>query len=95
MSAANVVDRSDLSNEQREEYVGAVKCLMKLPPQSPKERFPGALNRFDDFVAYHMTHAAQLHDTIHLFPAHRHFLYVYEKALRTECNYTGYQPVRR
>lgn len=35
-----------------------------------------------------------LHDTIHLFPAHKQFLAVYEQALRTECGYTGYQPVR-
>ncbi|AEO67326.1 040e235b-4539-4777-bd7f-6c0c9d2a8b8c [Thermothielavioides terrestris] len=83
---------SDLSNEQREEYIAAVQCLMKLPPRAPKDRFPGALSRFDDFVAYHMSHAAQLHDPLHLFPAHKQFLYVYEQALRNECNYTGYQP---
>ncbi len=65
---------------------------MKLPAKCPKDRFPGAQSRFDDFVAYHMTHAAQLHDTIHLFPAHKQFLYVYEQALRNECGYTGYQP---
>lgn len=67
---------------------------MKLPPQAPKDRFPGALSRFDDFVAYHMTHAQMLHDTLHLFHSHRHFVYVYEKALREECGYTGYQPVK-
>ncbi|KAK3319573.1 hypothetical protein B0T19DRAFT_445378 [Cercophora scortea] len=83
---------SDLSVTQREEYVAAVKCLMNLPARAPKDKYPGALSRFDDFVAYHMTHAAQLHDTIHLFPAHKQFLYVYEQALRNECNYTGYQP---
>jgi len=66
---------------------------MKLPPKSPKDRFPGALSRFDDFVAYHMTHAAMLHDTLHLFHSHRQYVYLYEKALREECGYTGYQPV--
>lgn len=84
--------RSDLSNEEREEYVAAVQCLMKLPTQAPKDRFPGAVSRFDDFVAYHMTHAAELHDPLHLFPAHKQFVWVYEQVLRNECNYTGYQP---
>jgi hypothetical protein len=27
-------------------------------------------------------------------PWHRWFVYTYEKALREECGYTGYQPVR-
>ena len=66
---------------------------MKLPPRSDKTRFPGALSRFDDFVAYHMTHAQQLHDTLHLFHAHRYYIWVYEQALRNECGYKGYQPV--
>ena len=85
--------RSDLSETERQEYVTAVKCLMKLPPKSDKTRFPGAMSRYDDFVAYHMTHAMQLHDNIHLFGAHKYFVHLYEQALRTECGYTGYQPV--
>lgn len=89
------VDRSDLTEAQRIEYTTAVKCLMKLPPKSDRTRFPGALSRFDDFVAYHMTHAMQLHDNIHLFGAHKYFVWLFEEALRNECNYTGYQPVRR
>lgn len=87
-------DRSDLSEEQRQEYVAAVKCLMKLPPKSDKTRFPGAMSRFDDFVAYHMTHAMELHSNYYLFGAHKYYVYLYEQALREECGYTGYQPVR-
>ncbi|POS73933.1 hypothetical protein DHEL01_v207667 [Diaporthe helianthi] len=85
-------DRSDLSEDQRQEYVAAVKCLMKLPPQSDKTRFPGAMSRFDDFVAYHMTHAMDLHSNYYLFGAHKYYVYLYEQALRDECGYTGYQP---
>ncbi|KAH8765458.1 hypothetical protein F5883DRAFT_630101 [Diaporthe sp. PMI_573] len=83
---------SDLSEERRQEYVAAVKCLMKLPPKSDKTRFPGALSRFDDFVAYHMTHAMELHSNYYLFGAHKYYVYLYEQALRDECGYTGYQP---
>jgi tyrosinase len=28
----------------------------------------------------------------HLFTAHRLYIWAYEKALRDECGYTGYQP---
>ncbi|KAK4213655.1 hypothetical protein QBC37DRAFT_169179 [Rhypophila decipiens] len=83
---------SDMSIEMREEYVAATKCLMNLPGIAPRDKFPGVVSRFDDFVAYHMVHAAQLHDMLHLFAAHRYYVWVYEQALRNECNYTGYQP---
>jgi tyrosinase len=89
----NIDNRADLSETQRQEYVAAVKCLMKLPPKSDKSRFPGALSRYDDFVAYHMTHAMQLHDNMHLFGAHKYYVWLFEEALRNECGYTGYQPV--
>lgn len=92
-------------------------CLQKLPPRAPKDKFPGALSRFDDFVAFHMTEAMMLHDPVkhgphwlvlegcradqltmlgwqyHLFASHKYFIWAYEKALRDECGYTGYQPV--
>lgn len=83
---------ADLTVAEREEYVAAIMCLTKLPPKAPKDKFPGALTRYDDFVAYHMTHAAELHDNYHLFPAHKHFLWAFEEALRNECGYKGTQP---
>ncbi|KAI0878767.1 hypothetical protein GGS24DRAFT_516569 [Hypoxylon argillaceum] len=83
---------SDMSEAQRQEYTGAINCLLKLPPQSDKTRFPGALSRYDDFVAFHMTHAMQLHDNMHLFGAHKYYVWLFEQALRNECGYTGYQP---
>ncbi|KAK9419150.1 putative Tyrosinase copper-binding domain-containing protein [Seiridium unicorne] len=46
---------SDLSEARRQEYLAAVTCLIKLPPEANTTRFPGALNRYDDSVAYHMT----------------------------------------
>ncbi|KAI0911015.1 hypothetical protein F4823DRAFT_561369 [Ustulina deusta] len=83
---------SDLSETQRQEYVAAINCLTKLPPKSDKARFPGALSRYEDFVAFHMTHAMQLHDNMHLFGAHKYYVWLFEEALRNECGYTGYQP---
>ncbi|CAK7206467.1 hypothetical protein SEUCBS139899_009263 [Sporothrix eucalyptigena] len=83
---------SDLSVQEREDYVGAVLCLQKKPAKAPKDQFPGAISRFDDFVAFHMTQAMMLHDPQHLFASHKYFIWTYEKALREECGYTGYQP---
>ncbi|KAK3339748.1 hypothetical protein B0T25DRAFT_618289 [Lasiosphaeria hispida] len=83
---------SDLSVPEREDYVKAVLCLMSKPAKAPKDEAPGALSRFDDFVATHMTMAGQLHDPTHLFGAHRYYIWIYEKALREECGYKGYQP---
>jgi len=82
-----------MSVDDRLEYIRAVNCLMKLPSRAPKDEFPGALNRFDDFVAYHMGNSPKLHDNFNLLPAHRYFIYAYEQALRNECGYKGYQPV--
>lgn len=55
---------SDLSVAQREEYINAVLCLQKKPSKAPKDQFPGALGRFDDFVGFHMTQAMMLHDPV-------------------------------
>jgi hypothetical protein len=85
--------RSDLSVDERKEYIRAVLCLQSKPAKAPKDKVPGARSRFDDFVATHMTMAGMLHSPINLFAAHRYFIYIYEKALREECGYQGYQPV--
>ncbi|KAF2799260.1 Di-copper centre-containing protein [Melanomma pulvis-pyrius CBS 109.77] len=82
----------DLSVAQREEYIRAVLCLQSLPPKADKKKYPGLNNRYDDFVLTHETQAFHLHSTPHLFPAHRLYIWAYEKALREECGYTGYQP---
>lgn len=82
-----------MSEAQRQEYNAAINCLLKLPPKSDQTRFPGAKSRYEDFVAFHMTHAMQLHDNMHLFGAHKYYVWLFEKALRDECGYTGYQPV--
>lgn len=31
----------------------------------------------------------------HLFASHKYYIWAFEKALRDECGYTGYQPVGR
>ncbi|KAL4752251.1 hypothetical protein BDW72DRAFT_212133 [Aspergillus terricola var. indicus] len=83
---------STLDIETRLEYIEAVKCLTRLPSIIDPELAPGARSRFDDFQATHILHTRTIHATGSFFAWHRHFVYLYEKALREECGYTGYQP---
>jgi len=55
---------SDLTVTEREDYTKAVLCLMSKPGRAPKDKAPGVRNRFDDFVATHMTQAMMLHDPV-------------------------------
>jgi hypothetical protein len=61
---ANLESRSDLSIPQRKEYIQAVLCLQSKAPISPRDKFPGAKNRYDDFVAAHQSLAIMLHSTV-------------------------------
>ncbi|KAF2679670.1 Di-copper centre-containing protein [Lentithecium fluviatile CBS 122367] len=91
-TAAKRQEWHDMTVPQREEYIRAVLCLQSLPPKANKTEYPGVMNRYDDFVLTHETQAFHLHSTPHLFPAHRVYIWAYEKALREECGYKGWQP---
>jgi tyrosinase len=60
--------RHDMTIPQREEYIQAVLCLQTLPPKADKTKYPGVMNRYDDFVLTHETQAMHLHSTVHLPP---------------------------
>ncbi|KAK4125815.1 tyrosinase-like protein [Parathielavia appendiculata] len=81
-----------LSKSERLAYVNAVKCLQSKPPRTPASVAPGAKSRFDDFVVTHIQQTLSIHYSGIFQPWHRWFVYQYEKALRDECGYTGYQP---
>ncbi|KAH7381499.1 hypothetical protein DE146DRAFT_637229 [Phaeosphaeria sp. MPI-PUGE-AT-0046c] len=91
-TAAKRQEWHDLTIPQREDYIRAVLCLQAKPPKADQKKYPGVMNRYDDFVLTHETQAMHLHSTPHLFPAHRVYIWAYEKALREECGYKGYQP---
>ncbi|KAG5983001.1 hypothetical protein E4U55_001000 [Claviceps digitariae] len=82
----------DLSRQSRLEYIDAVKCLHSLPSKIDPELAPGARSRYDDFQATHIRQAPKIHSTGFFLPWHRHFVRLYETALREECGYSGYQP---
>ena len=53
---------------------------------------PGARNLFDDFQAVHINQTFLIHFNAVFLPWHRYYMWTYEKALREECGYQGYQP---
>ncbi|CAH0045811.1 unnamed protein product [Clonostachys solani] len=94
-NARNIVFRREygsLSKQERLNYIEAVKCLQKLPTRTPQSVAAGAKSRFDDFVVVHIQQTLDIHFSGVFQPWHRWFLHRYEKALREECGYEGYQP---
>ena len=85
--------RGSLTEQERRDYIKAVKCLYNdKPPVSSPQEVPGARNRFDDFVAGHIRQTLNIHANGYFFAWHRHFLWLYDQALRNECGYQGPTP---
>ncbi|RYP05512.1 hypothetical protein DL764_003772 [Monosporascus ibericus] len=82
----------DLSDAEREDYIAAVQCLQSKPSLFEEGVAPGAKSRFDDFVAVHISMTDDVHFVSQFLSWHRYLLWTYEKALREDCGYTGYQP---
>ena len=81
-----------MSRQERLGYIAAVKCLQHLPARTPSSFASGAKSRFDDFVVTHINQTLTIHYSGIFMPWHRWFVYNYEKSLRDECGYKGYQP---
>ena len=56
--------RGDLTTNERKSYIAAVQCLMKNPSKLPAGQFPGATNRYEDFVVIHMQQTLSIHGTV-------------------------------
>ncbi|KAL1582993.1 hypothetical protein WHR41_08227 [Cladosporium halotolerans] len=82
----------NLTKQERRDYVKAVLCLQALPARTPRNVSSGVRSRYDDFVVTHIQQTLTIHFTGNFMPWHRWFVYSYEKALRDECGYRGYQP---
>ncbi|CAG8255171.1 unnamed protein product [Penicillium salamii] len=81
-----------LSRGERLDYIDAVHCMRQKLPVLPIEEYPGVRNRMDDFAATHINYTLSIHISGIFFAWHRHFIWLWEKALREECGYNGYQP---
>jgi Common central domain of tyrosinase. len=64
---ANLADRhrSDLTLEERQDYIRAVYCLMEQPSLTQFEA-PGAQHRFDDYVVIHLQQTHRNHGSVSL-----------------------------
>ncbi|KAH7393773.1 hypothetical protein DE146DRAFT_106924 [Phaeosphaeria sp. MPI-PUGE-AT-0046c] len=83
---------SALTTDERVDFTDSVKCLMKLPSQIPKSAAPGVTSRYDDFTATHINNTLLIHGNGVFLPWHRHFLYLFQKALAEECDFKGTVP---
>ncbi|KAK3321240.1 hypothetical protein B0T19DRAFT_487614 [Cercophora scortea] len=88
-TAAKRREWGSLTPGQRIQYTNAVNCLMNKPSRF---NLTAVKSRFDDFVAVHINQTFTIHGTASFLSWHRHFVWTYEKALREECGYQGYQP---
>ncbi|KAF2090081.1 tyrosinase central domain-containing protein [Saccharata proteae CBS 121410] len=90
--ATNLEIRSTLSTSDKKDYISAVQCIQSKPSITPHKLAPGVRSRYDDFVATHINQTMTIHGTGNFLAWHRYFTWAYEKALRDECGYRGYQP---
>ncbi|KAK3316750.1 hypothetical protein B0H66DRAFT_304946 [Apodospora peruviana] len=83
---------SRLSKSEKLAYVAATKCLAAKPNQLSRALVPGVRNRYDDFTAVHLANTPYVHFNGNFLAFHRHYVHLYEQALRNECGYKGTQP---
>ncbi|TDZ30557.1 Tyrosinase-like protein orsC [Colletotrichum spinosum] len=78
-----------LSNEEKSNYLQAVKCLIESPAKSG---IKGAVTRWDELHSCHVEQSNFIHGVGAFLPWHRLFLRLHEKLLQDECGYTGALP---
>ncbi|KAK9413193.1 putative Tyrosinase copper-binding domain-containing protein [Seiridium unicorne] len=76
-----------LLDSERENYVGAVKCLTTKP-----SKLGLATSLYEDFPWIHARLNLYVHFVASFLPWHRWFVHLYESALRDECDYVGPMP---
>ncbi|TDZ35829.1 Tyrosinase-like protein orsC [Colletotrichum spinosum] len=79
----------NLSQAEKGDYIRAVQCLHNSKPKTVNTLVH---TRHEEFVLSHINVTLAIHYSALLLPWHRYFIFLYEKALREECGYRGYQP---
>jgi tyrosinase len=85
-------NRNTLTTKEKTDYINSIKCLQSKPAMTPTEAAPGVRTRYDDFTAVHVNNTVRIHGNGVFFSWHRHFLHLYQKALKEECGFKGTLP---
>lgn len=80
------VEWDHASNDQRQGYINAIKCLMNSPPSG---QFPVSQSRYDDLVGLHQTLTPNVHGNAKFLLWHRYYTWTFESLLRDECGLQG------
>ncbi|KAF4899237.1 Tyrosinase ustQ [Colletotrichum fructicola] len=78
-----------LTNDEKSDYLQAVKCLMESPAKSG---ITGAISRWDELQSCHVEQSNFIHGVGAFLPWHRLFLRLQEMLLQNECGYKGALP---
>ncbi|OLN87075.1 Tyrosinase 9 [Colletotrichum chlorophyti] len=84
-----MIFRHVLDNDEKSEYLRAVKCLMMSPPKSG---IFGATSRWDELHSCHVEQSNFIHEVGAFLPWHRLYIRLHEKLLQDECGYKGALP---
>ncbi|KAJ4358817.1 hypothetical protein N0V95_002739 [Ascochyta clinopodiicola] len=80
------VEWDSASNNDRQGYINAIKCLMNKPASG---QFSTSRNRYDDLVGLHQTLTPNVHGNAKFLLWHRYYTWTFESLLRDECGLTG------
>lgn len=84
------IEWSSYSASNRQAYVDAIACLANLP--SAGSAYSPSTSRYEDFVRTHQKMTPTVHGNGIFIFWHRYFVYTFEQALRTQCNF-GNRPM--
>lgn len=79
-----------MSDHEKLSYIHAVQCLMQAPSRYPAGAVPAATSQWLDFTAAHVNNTLNIHFSGLLLPWHRHFLYLLEAAMWSDCGYPSH-----
>lgn len=80
------VEWDSASDNDRQGYINAIKCLMNSPPSG---QFRLSKSRYDDLVGLHQTLTPNVHGNAKFLLWHRYYTWTFESMLRDQCGLTG------
>lgn len=80
------VEWDQASDNDRQGYINAIKCLMSQPPSG---QFSVSKSRYDDLVGLHQTLTPRVHGNAKFLLWHRYYTWTFESLLRDQCGLSG------